>query len=171
MLPWMDAHCHLTPRFHPEPLPGVLQTLHEAGCQGFVLGGVDPQDWQEQLDIPSSPLRIMRGFGLHPWTVQERDDSQLQRDFAELERLLPEAQALGECGLDYFRCKSESERDKQRVWFERQLELAATQNIPCIFHIVRAHNEALRLMKPYAGRLTGMVHSFWANPQTAQPWL
>lgn len=171
MLPWMDAHCHLTSRFHPEPLPGVLESLHEAGCQGFILGGVDPLDWQEQLDIPASPLRMIYGFGMHPWSVQAREDAQLEEDFKVLETMLPKAGALGECGVDFFRCKAEDERQKQSHWFERQLELAAAQNKPLILHIVRAHHEALRLMKPYAGRLTGMVHSFWANPQTAQSWL
>lgn len=171
MLPWMDAHCHLTTRFHPEPLPGVLATLHEAGCRGFVLGGVDPLDWQEQLAIPPSPLRIVRGFGLHPWIVQEREDQQLEKDFTELERMLSQAEALGESGLDYFRSKAEPERRKQSQWFERQLELAAVQNKPCILHIVRAHHEALRIMKAYAGKVSGMVHSFWAHPQTAQSWL
>jgi TatD DNase family protein len=171
MLPWMDAHCHLTKRFHPEPLPGVLQSLHEAGCRGFVLGGVDPLDWQEQLEIPSSPLRMIRGFGLHPWTVQERADMQLEKDFAQLEEMLPKAGALGELGLDYFRVKPEPERQKQSHWFERQLELAAAQKKPCILHIVRAHHEALRIMKSFNGRVTGLVHSFWGNHQTAQSWL
>jgi TatD DNase family protein len=171
MLPWMDAHCHLTKRFHPEPLPRVLQSLHDAGCQGFVLGGVDPLDWQEQLAIPPSPLRMARGFGLHPWAVQERSNAQLDLDFHELECMLPQAEALGECGLDYFRCKTAMDRQKQSFWFEKQLELAEKHRKPCILHIVRAHHEALRLIKPYAGRLRGMVHSFWANPQTAQAWL
>lgn len=171
MLPWMDAHCHLTSRFHPGPLPEVLHALHEAGCRGFVLGGVDPEDWQEQLDIPPSPLRMIRSFGMHPWPVQERDDAQLEKDFAILERMLPEAGALGECGLDYFRSKTEPDREKQLRWFERQLALAVEHDKPLILHVVRAHNEAVRLMKPYAGKLIGMVHSFWANPQTAQTWL
>ncbi len=171
MLPWMDAHCHLTSRFHPEPLPDVLRTLQEAGCQGFILGGVDPEDWQEQLAIPASPLRMIRAFGMHPWSVHEREDVQLNEDFTVLERMLPQAGALGECGLDYFRSKTEGERKKQLLWFERQLNLAATHDKPLILHVVRAHNEAVRLMKPYAGKLRGMVHSFWANPQTAQTWL
>jgi TatD DNase family protein len=171
MLPWMDAHCHLTRRFHPEPLPTVLKTLHEAGCRGFVLGGVDPEDWQEQLEIPASPIKMIRGFGLHPWPVQERDDAQLDKDLATLDRMLPQAEALGECGLDYFRSKSEPDREKQLRWFEPQLELAAKYQKPLILHVVRGHNEAVRLMKPYAGKVTGMVHSFWANHQTAQTWL
>lgn len=171
MLPWMDAHCHLTSRFHPDPLSDVLRILHEAACHGFVLGGVDPEDWREQLDIPSSPLHLIHSFGMHPWSVQERDDMQLEKDFAVLEFMLPQAGALGECGLDYFRSKTEAEREKQLRWFGRQLALAAEHDKPLILHVVRAHNEAVRLIKPYAGKLKGMVHSFWANPQTAKAWL
>lgn len=169
---WMDAHCHLTQRFHPRPLPEVLQELADAGCGGFVLGGVDPLDWQEQLAIPDQPwLRVHRVFGLHPWTVQERSDAQLDLDFTELQSMLPRAQGLGECGLDYFRCKTDAERKKQTLWFEKQLDLAVTQDKPCVLHIVRAHHEALRVMKPWSGKIRGLVHSFWANTQTAQSWL
>ena len=171
MLPWIDAHCHLTCRFHPEPLPTVLARLAQASCRGFVLGGVDPEDWQEQLAIPNEALRIIHVFGLHPWTIQERSQQQLDQDFLQLRKSLSQAQGLGECGLDYFRCKSAEERKKQIEWFEAQLELAVEQDKPCIFHIVRAHHEALRIMKAYQGKLRGLVHSFWANPQTASSWL
>jgi TatD DNase family protein len=171
MQPWIDAHCHLTSRFHPEPLPAVLARLAQAYCRGFVLGGVDPEDWQQQLAIPDEPLRIIRIFGLHPWTVQARSQQQLDQDFLQLKQSLPQAHGLGECGLDYFRCKSPEQRKKQIEWFAAQLELAVEQDKPCILHIVRAHHEALRMMKAYQGKLRGLVHSFWANQETAASWL
>ena len=168
---WIDAHCHLTQRFHPAPLPGVLAGLAAASCGAIILGGVDPKDWQEQLEIPKSSVQIVPVFGLHPWTVQEQDSEFLRQGLVRLEQMLPEAAGLGECGLDYFRCKSSAERQKQSYWFEAQLQLAAQQHKPCVFHIVRAHHEALRCLKPYAARLRGLVHSFWANSQTAHAWL
>ncbi len=168
---WIDAHCHLTRRFHPTALPLVFDELFAAGCRAIVLGGVDPEDWQQQLEIPTTQVQVIRVFGLHPWTVQERPLEHLQRDFAELQKRLPEAEALGECGLDYFRCKTEVERQKQIEWFEAQLVLAREQKKVCVLHVVRAHHEALRILGPFKGQLRGIVHSFWANPQIAKAWL
>lgn len=85
----------------------------------------------------------------------------------------PKVVAIGECGLDYFRCDAESV-EKQKKAFIQQIELANECNKPLMLHIrnnkeqpeMNAYMDALELLKKHldpkslpAGR-RGDVHFF-----------
>lgn len=171
MLTWIDSHCHLSPALEPHHRSIYFQKLIQAGCVGLVLGGIDPIDWRLQLDCLDQGLHLVPIFGLHPWTIQDSDKDQLSKNFQSLEDFLPKAQGLGECGLDFYRSRSKEDRFKQVEWFETQLDLAERSLKPCVFHIVRAHKEALHILKQRKHKIRGMVHSFWASPKIATEYL
>src|ERR1700690_4000013 len=67
---WIDAHCHLSDsRVSAEP---VLQECRRAGISRFVLGGVNPEDWERQgLLARAHPGVFFKVFGAHPWWIDE----------------------------------------------------------------------------------------------------
>ena len=82
--------------------------------------------------------------------------------------------AIGECGLDYYRCTLES-IDKQRVAFISQIELANELNIPLMLHIRNndddtsrnAYSDALEILKEKA-QVKGDVHFFAGSIEDAR---
>ncbi len=82
--------------------------------------------------------------------------------------------AIGECGLDYFRCTEES-IEKQKKAFIEQIELANEFNKPLMLHIrnqpedksLNAYSDALELLKTYA-KVKGDVHFFAGTLEDAR---
>jgi TatD DNase family protein len=74
--------------------------------------------------------------------------------------------AIGECGLDYYRCTEES-IEKQKIAFIAQIELADELNLPMMLHIrnnpsdksKNAYFDACELLKKYP-KVKGVSHFF-----------
>jgi TatD DNase family protein len=158
---YVDAHCHLSDPRAAGDLERTLASCARVGITRFVLGGVDPADWdrQEQLDR-THPGTFVKVFGLHPWWVHEHSEAELDVALAALERRLAGCAALGETGLDAARDRFKTSRDRQLSAFEAQLALAARADRPVVLHVVRAHEAALERLAAAAPPRGGLVHSF-----------
>jgi TatD DNase family protein len=83
----------------------------------------------------------------------------------------PKVVAIGECGLDYYRCTAES-ISKQKQALIAQIELANEYSKPLMLHIrnnpqdktKNAYADALSLLKEYA-KVKGDVHFFSGNAE------
>lgn len=163
----VDTHCHLAdPRIFPEAKEIVQRCLNE-GVQWFVMGGVDPEDWNRQLVLESLyPKTIFPCFGLHPYFVSRADPDELESAWRNLQPLLPEVKFFGEMGLDFRERVVGQKRDLQLEWFRRQLQACQESKKIAVLHIVRAHDEALKELR--ARPVRGFVHAFnssWSNAQ------
>ena len=72
--------------------------------------------------------------GIHPWQA-------LVGDLAEVERLAPSADAVGEIGLDY---ACDIPREEQMAIFRAQLTLAERLEKPIVLHCVRAFEDVMK---------------------------
>jgi TatD DNase family protein len=180
---YIDAHCHLAdPRF-AESLDDVLARSREAGIGAWVQGGVDPADWDRQLEIQKKhPGQIYTSFGLHPWWVARSSKAEFGRALELLAARLRQADGLGELGLDYgpkLEMKLEASVGDTRAWqrdaFERQLGLLEANPKPLVLHVVRAHEDALKILQKYSKggifERGGLVHSFSGPREIAQKYL
>ena len=185
---FVDAHVHLAdPRYLQSSSPqqvllskDLLTTVHlstvhlttvlgRAQAQGigyFLQGGIDPQDWQRQLQLSQDyPGQIGLCFGLHPYFVAQHSLTDCELALDQLSRLLPQAVALGELGLD-FRSQFSDSIDRQWAIFEAQMELASVAQKPMVFHLVRCFaeiKEYFRWSAPLSQ--SGMIHSFNGPPE------
>ncbi len=123
---WVDSHCHL---FLAETEPSVLLTRAAAAGVAWVM--CPGTGLEESLAARSialrHPARVRWSAGLHP-----HDASQWSAVAGRLTALAAEADAVGECGLDYYR--NLSPREAQRDAFAAQLELAVSLGKPAIIH-------------------------------------
>lgn len=89
----------------------------------------------------------------------------------------PKVLAVGECGLDYFRCTEES-IDKQKKAFLDQIEIANEVGKPLMLHIRNnpnnhdfdAYADAFDILKQHA-QVKGDVHFFAGNLKTAKAFI
>lgn len=89
----------------------------------------------------------------------------------------PKVVAIGECGLDYYRCDEES-IEKQKRAFVAQIELANETGKPLMLHVRNnpkdknrnAYSDVLNLLKQYP-KVKGNVHFFAGTLEDAQSFL
>lgn len=81
--------------------------------------------------------------GFHPHDAKNLDDMTLEliRGLAKKDKV----QAIGEIGLDYY--YDHSERDVQRYWFRRQIQLANELNLPIVIHTREADQDTMDILK------------------------
>ncbi|MCP4308463.1 MAG: TatD family hydrolase [bacterium] len=123
---WVDSHCHL---FAAEGnTDEVLRRAHDAGVAWVMCPGIDLETSLQarRLSLEHRDM-VMWAAGLHPHDAVRWSDEE-----ARLTALIAEADAIGECGLDYYR--DLSPRPLQREVFRRQLQLAGDLDKPIIVH-------------------------------------
>jgi TatD DNase family protein len=83
--------------------------------------------------------------------------------------------AIGECGLDYFRLKEESTKEKQKEAFIKQIELAHEIKKPLMIHCRSAFSDLLQLIEARSNLLDknnpGIIHFFSGTKDDAQKFL
>ncbi|MBC7386229.1 MAG: TatD family hydrolase [Cryobacterium sp.] len=178
---WIDAHIHLTDERMRATLDQTLAEAANAGIQHYVLGGIEPSEWEKQKELARNyPGRIFPSFGLHPWWVARASLSECDR---ALECLLREVKpvgractAIGETGLDFHPNLPAESHDTQRRLFRAQIRIALDANLPLVLHVVRAHPDALQILKDELRDAlkvgyTGIIHSFSGDLATARAYL
>lgn len=170
---WYDGHCHLADPRWSEALPGLLEQARRASIVGWVQGGVDPADWERQLLLSRKEKGLITCFGLHPWWIAGASASQLEVGWTRLTEMAPSAQAIGETGLDRARERGKlATYSEQKRLFGAQLELAKRLEKPLVLHVVRAHDEALKILEglgPFPR--AGIVHAFSESREIAKRYL
>jgi TatD DNase family protein len=100
--------------------------------------------------------------GVHPHHAGELDSAQLPSLAALAVR--PEAVAVGECGLDFFR--DFSPRELQEAAFRLQLGLAVQTGLPVFLHQRDAHERFLAILDECGSKMPrGVAHCFTGGPQ------
>ncbi len=168
---WIDSHCHSTLILDKSERTALLRMLQIQGCVGLVQGGIDPEEWDRQLELSNAPIPMARVFGLHPWALTSRTPDAIQAALSKLEHILCHADALGELGLDWAIAKTHEQRQVQKQVFAQQLELARLHRKPIVLHCVRAYSETWAILKSLPQQPEGLLHGFWTQRQNARPFI
>lgn len=172
---YIDAHSHWADQRlsqSPADLKTRMQECLERRIDFFLQGGVDPADWQRQLDLKKLfPENIGLCFGLHPYFVSAHDENECEAALDALSLLLPQAMALGEAGLDFRPHIMKDSRELQIEMFENQIELAKAFSKPMVLHLVQAHEKALQIFDIWrAPQKGGLVHAFNGSLDIAEKY-
>lgn len=172
----VDAHCHLNSDRLQGDVAEVVRAAAEAGVETLVMAGVDAACWRSQQALATRFPGVARMvFGLHPQVVAELDRAGLDKGLAELERMArgePALVAVGETGLDRFTPERRDSVALQEESMRAHFELADAIGRPVVLHLLKAHDDALRVLKdarlPAAG---GVVHSFSGSAELARAYV
>lgn len=171
---WIDAHAHLADlRWSDDEVQGLLTSAQDQGI-GFILqGGVGPEDWARQIILKERfPQQIGLCFGLHPYFVAENDEDICEIALDSMVKVLPQAMAVGETGLDFRPHIMKDSRYRQIEFFEKQLEIAEVAKLPLVLHLVQAHSEALKILDIWGvPSCKGLVHSFNGTSSQAKDFV
>ncbi len=151
-----DAHCHLD-----------CENLDFSNFGGCVCANACyPNDWQTLLDFDKADIK--KSFGLHP--NFSRGDKPLDEIFAEFEKYLPYADAIGEAGFDE-RAEVRVSRSEQNEIFLRQIDCAINLSLPLVIHCVGKWGAVLNVLeeKNFKRNERGfLIHSAKCSPELVE---
>lgn len=162
MHPLFDSHVHLDHEAFDADRTEVIKRASEIGVHQMIVPAVDIASWSRIRDLCTLSPGIHAAYGLHPVYLARHAPDHLDR----LDQWLEEspAVAVGEIGLDFH--WPELDRDQQRFYFTRQLQLAHQRNLPVIVHARQALDEVSLALRRNSGS-RGVVHSFSGSEQQA----
>ncbi len=169
---FIDAHCHLSDERVFSESVQLIHRAHQAGVMKIMLGGLEPDEWDRQIQLRTQyPSLISTSFGLHPWWVEKLSDAEIARALSRLRVDGVQANAIGETGLDFHVKRDSARFGAQRAAFLAQIEIAEGLKKPLVLHIVKAHAEALSIVKYAKFKGPLMVHSFSGSIEEAREWM
>ena len=129
----------------------------------------DKKNLFEDLSVPQknnfNALHI--AAGIHPQYIADDPDSQI----AELRTILNDNKnisAIGEIGLDYR--KDMPDREMQKLFFRKQLEMSLEYSLPVSIHSVSACEDTLTILKDHSG-VKGIMHGYAYSAEAAKEFV
>jgi TatD DNase family protein len=184
---YIDIHSHLGFEDYGGDREKVIQNMQTAGVATIAIGA-DLASSLEAVKVAEENENVWACIGMHPnHNLDEVFDEQA---YAELIKS-PKVVAVGECGLDYYfrdekiisdKLKVESYKEKQKVDFIKQIELAIKYDKPLMLHIRdgevkgEAFTDAYNILSKYVDlgqglSLSGNVHFFTGKLDIAQKFI
>ena len=155
----IDTHTHLDNEKFIDDVDEVIKRAKENGVEKFIIPAAEPKDLNRAIDLAGKYEDIYFAIGVHPVDIDKYEDILITEYINH-----PKCVAVGEIGLDYHWVKDENQREKQKKFFRRQIELAIQYNKPIIVHIREASKDGLDILLEYEGT-RGVLHCFNADEQ------
>ena len=163
-----DTHAHYNDDAFAEDRDEVLSGLRAHGIGAVVNICSDLESIGETLELMEKYPWIYGAAGIHPTDTAPLNEENFKTVIEALKH--PKMLAVGEIGLDYY--WDEPEREIQKRWFERQLELAREVKKPVSIHSRDAAQDTLDLMKAHhSEEIGGVIHCFSYGTEMAREYL
>ncbi len=164
----IDTHAHYDDKAFEEDRSEVLESMAGEGIGRIVNIGSSLGACKRTIQLMEQYDFIYGALGVHPTDSGEltEEDIEWLRTQCALEKCV----AVGEIGLDYY--WDEPEREIQKKWFIRQLQLAREVNLPVVIHSRDAAQDTVDIMKAEkAQEIGGVVHCYSYSRELAKTFL
>ena len=151
----VDSHCHLDRirdySLHAGLIPVTVGYSHSSNQKATAIA--------KKLSIPFV-------LGIAPQTAIKEDLSKLDEWIAFIRQNKPNA--IGEVGLDYHWAKDEHDIEKEKIVFNRMLDLAQEMRLPLVIHARQATSDVLDFLALRKFDMPFMLHFFSGTLHEAQ---
>ena len=163
-----DTHAHYDDEAFDSDREQLLAGLPEAGIGQVVNIASSVKSIDDSLAVAHRFPHVYCALGIHPEHCADMTDALLE----EIREKLSDGKALavGEIGLDYY--WPQPDRELQRYWFARQLQLAREVDLPVVVHSREAAADTMRIMKEnLADKVGGVVHCYSYSAELAREFV
>ena len=157
----IDVHCHLNFHAFEKDYEKVINSAYDAGVTKIINVGTKIDSSQKAVELARNYENLFAIVGVHPHHADKIESGWE----AELEKLAKDTKVvgIGECGMDYYRYKSNDIVDPkvQKEIFIKQIELAYKLKLPLQIHNRHAGKDILDILinhKSYLSDPPGMFH-------------
>ena len=168
MTPIFDTHAHYDDEAFDEDRDALRTWLPENGIARVVNVGASLASCKRTIELMNRYDYIYGAIGVHPSETAELNDRAF--DWLRQQCQLGKCVAVGEIGLDYY--WDEPDRELQKEWFRRQLNMARELDKPVIIHSRDAAKDTVELMtEEHAEEIGGVIHCYSYTKETAEVFL
>lgn len=172
-----DTHAHYDDEAFDEDRKELLSGMKENGIGTIVNVGASIESSRRTLALLKEYSFVYGAIGVHPSETDELNEELLEwLKNTCLEQSVKKGGkvvAVGEIGLDYYwNDEDEPDREIQKKWFERQIEMAKEVKLPVVIHSREAAKDTWDIMKAHhAGENGGIVHCYSYSKELARDFL
>ena len=174
---WIDSHCHLDASEFDADRDAVRHGARLAGVGHCVIPAVAASNWQLVRNL-AHQFHDSYCLGIHPLFVDSASEDDLVSLEKEIQQHITDERllAIGEIGLDFFvpAFTQSPLREKQELFYRRQLQLAVQFELPVVIHVRRSADRLLKYLRdvrPPSGRWSGIAHAFNGSEVQAQAFI
>ena len=163
-----DTHAHYDDEDFDADRYELLESMKEHGVGTIVNIGASMRSCKTTLALAEKYPFVYGTLGVHPSDCGNMTEEDLAwiKAHAAHEKIV----AIGEIGLDYY--WDNVERDVQKKWFLRQLDVAKETGLPVVIHSRDAAQDTLEIMKAEHKDTTGgVIHCFSYGVEMAREYL
>jgi TatD DNase family protein len=143
----IDSHCHLDFKQFNRDRAEVIQRARESGVVQIINSGVDFVTNKRTLELAAEHDFIFATLGLAPNFLDGWSEAEIERVLKQIAENYGDAVAIGEAGLDFYRCRDRASRERQARVFLRVMDLARSLNKPLVIHSRDAEQQALEMIR------------------------
>jgi len=160
-----DTHAHLYDKAfdqdRDELIPKLLKNLDY-----IVIPSENLETSRKAVSLAEAYGPLYAAVGIHPQVTRDGSE-EILREIGDIAESHPKVKAIGEIGLDYYYLYTDKETQKK--WFARQIELARDLNLPFAIHDRDAHGDTLSILKEHkSSAMRGILHCFSGSLETAK---
>ena len=158
----IDTHAHILSEFYDD-IDELIEELKSKNIIKVINCADSIETSKEVLNIYNKyEGYLLPAVGIHPENI---DNSNLKT----IENIIKEHKvfAIGEIGLDYH--YNDENKDEQKEYFIKQLDLALKYDLPVIIHIREAMQECFDILKTRKNK--GIIHCFSGSVELAREYI
>ena len=155
-----DTHTHIYEDQFANDYQDVIKRAVDNNVKLIMLPSDSISEAKKALALANQYPFIYCAIGIHP---SETEGLDLEATLLEEEKLLlssPKVKALGEIGLDYHFENSDEVKNRQKIFFIKQIELANKLHFPIIIHSRDAAADTLAIIKEHKPLYGFVFHCF-----------
>lgn len=159
----IDSHCHLNQldyKNNHKNVDDVLKKAHQKGVQMVLSISTDLSDYNDMIQHVGYRNNVVFSCGVHPFNLGNAEKLNCDKLYnLATNRYVV---AIGETGLDYYRCSIP--KDIQKIAFRDQIAIAKNINKPLVVHSRNAIEDTIVLLREeQAEQCSGVLHCFNEN--------
>lgn len=160
-----ETHAHYDDEAFDVDREDLLQNMDSNGIETVVNIAANLKGISSTMELANKYAHVYGAVGVHPSEVEELNDENFV--WVREQALNDKCLAVGEIGLDYH--YPDPERDLQKYWFKKQLELAKDINKPVVIHSREAALDTMDIltMEEYRN-IKGVMHCYSYTVETAK---
>lgn len=163
-----DTHTHYDDEAFNEDRDTILSDLQAQGIEKIINIGATLESTRATVELMQKYSFIYGAAGVHPEGVAKMTDESMDwlKELCRYNKTV----AVGEIGLDYY--WDEPDKEIQKYWFRRQLQLAREEKLPVVIHSRDAAKDTIDIMKEeHSEEIGGVIHCYSYSKETAKIFL
>lgn len=163
-----ETHAHYDDEAFDIDREELFASMKEHGVDKIVNIGANLSTSEQTVALTKKYPFLYGAVGVHPSDVGELDEE----NFLRLKAMVNNEKivAIGEIGLDYY--WDTSDRETQKKWFYRQMDLAREVKLPAVIHSRDAAKDTLDFIKDAnLAEVGGVIHCFSYGKEMAKEYL